>query len=64
MAFEFDRRMEGLLNIFIAIHGRRPTSQDEFADWVAFYEANSQTTNSRGALSEIFRVNDNNNASF
>lgn len=47
MAFEFVKRMEGLLDLFIAIHGRRPISSDEFANWVAFYEANQHTTNSR-----------------
>lgn len=47
MAFEFTNKMEKLLSLFISIHGRRPVSGDEFANWVAFYEANSRTTNSR-----------------
>ena len=47
MAFEFIKKMEGLLQLFIAIHGRRPISSDEFANWGAFYEANQHTTNSR-----------------
>ena len=47
MAFEFNKKMEGLLNLFIAVHNRRPTSSDEFVKWIAFHEANSQTTNSR-----------------
>jgi hypothetical protein len=64
MALEFTRKVEGLLEVFIAVHGRRPISSDEFVQWVAFYEANSRTTNSRGALSEIFKVNDDNDSSF
>ena len=64
MAFEFTKKMEGLLDLFIAVHGRRPISSDEFVEWVAFYEANSRTTNSRSPLTEIFRVNDSNDSSF
>ena len=47
---EFTNKMERLLQLFIAIHGRRPISSDEFANWVAFYEANQHTTNSRGII--------------
>lgn len=47
MAFEFVKKMESLLDLFIAIHNRRPTSSEEFVQWVAFYEANQYTTNSR-----------------
>ena len=64
MAFEFTKRMEGLLDLFIAIHGRRPETSDEFVKWITVHEANSRTTNSRSPLTEIFRVNDNNDASF
>ena len=64
MAFEFNRRMEGLLDLFIAVHNRRPTSQDEFVNWVAFNEANSRTTNSRGPVMDIFNANEKNDASF
>ena len=64
MAFEFVKRMEGLLDLFIAIHGRRPISSDEFANWVAFYEANQYTTNSRGPIMDIFLSNESNDASF
>ena len=64
MAFEFTKKMEVLLELFIAKEGRRPISGDEFVEWVAFYEANSRTTNSRSPLTEIFRVNENNDSSF
>lgn len=53
MAFEFTNKMEKLLSLFISIHGRRPISGDEFANWVAFYEANSRTTNSRDIVNQI-----------
>lgn len=53
MAFEFVKRMEGLLDLFIAIHNRRPTSSEEFVQWVAFYKANSRTTNSRGSFTNL-----------
>lgn len=52
MAFEFIKKMEGLLDLFIAVHGRRPVSGDEFVQWVAFYEANSQTLNSRRDINQ------------
>jgi hypothetical protein len=64
MALEFTRKVEGLLELFIATHGRRPTSGDEFVKWIAFYEANSRTTNSRSPLTDIFIANENNDASF
>jgi hypothetical protein len=64
MALEFTRKVEGLLEVFIAVHGRRPISSDEFVQWIAFHEANSRTTNSRSPLTEIFRVNDSNDSSF
>lgn len=64
MAFEFVKRMEGLLQLFISIHGRRPVSGDEFVQWVAFYEANSRTTNSRGPIMDIYLSNEKNDASF
>lgn len=55
MAFEFIKKMEGLLQLFIAIHGRRPISSDEFSNWVTFYEANSRTTNSRGNIVNLLK---------
>ncbi len=64
MALEFTRKVEGLLELFIAIKGRRPISSDEFVQWVAFYEANSRTTNSRSPLTDIFINNEKNDASF
>lgn len=64
MALEFTRKVEGLLELFIATHGRRPETSDEFVDWIKVHEANSRTTNSRSPLTEIFRVNDSNDASF
>jgi hypothetical protein len=64
MAFEFVKKMEGLLELFIAVKGRRPISSDEFANWVTFYEANSRTTNSRGPIMDIYLSNEKNDASF
>ena len=64
MAFEFIKKMEGLLQLFIAIHGRRPISSDEFSEWVAFYEANSVITESRGPIMDIYLANEKNDASF
>ena len=55
MAFEFVKRMEGLLDLFIAIHNRRPISSEEFVQWVDFYEANSRTTNSRGNIVNLLK---------
>jgi hypothetical protein len=49
---KFINKMEGLLELFIAVHGRRPISSDEFVQWVAFYEANSQTLNSRRNINQ------------
>ena len=64
MAFEFTNKMERLLSLFISIHGRRPVSGDEFANWVTFYEDNSRTTNSRGPIMDIYLANQKNDASF
>jgi hypothetical protein len=64
MAFEFTKKMEGLLDLFIAIHGRRPETSDEFVDWIKIHEANSRTTNSRSPLTDIFIANENNDSSF
>jgi hypothetical protein len=64
MAFEFVKRMEGLLELFIAVKGRRPISSDEFVEWCEFVEANSRTTNSRSPIMDIYLSNEKNDASF
>ncbi len=42
-----------LMKLFVSVHGRKPVDYEEFDKWVALYEANSRTTNSRDIVNQI-----------